>query len=485
MKKKNMVIIMALFLMTAYQSAAQISDAAYSISGDITTIYTLGNAEDSQKVNINGAGAYFSDPASGVIAKKNGFYIATNIYFSFSPFPWLEGYFKLYAIQRPGSFYLPLQLENNDVKDLTRDMTLDSVYGKANIFSALELKLPVDMYVMAGKFKSQSSYYGTVSKYKTEDILYNMNIKNDFTYELGIFMEAPLPITVSVATNYRLSEATQRYYEEDGGMGLHGSPVPDEFAPQIIAMIKLNNFKIIDSDTRNDKLSMELIYGNNVYNTYSGNAMGVSLGYNLGGIADGVSIPIGLSFGYYEKNIDLLAKAAVAPGAGDNTMSYRDSLSAGFGAGLRLSKDAFDLDFNLGGSFFSIQHYYRTDLPIIKLSVDTIFTWQKRFFIGGGFIAGSLSDVEWKTRDDTDSTRDDYNHTFTLAENMGYEVYGGINLPNQGKIIIGFNQNKGLSLNNMLEAKAEGQMKYKQLDTETADELVEAGGLYFKVIFKF
>jgi len=41
-------------------------------------------------------------------------------------------------------------------------------------------------------------------------------------------------------------------------------------------------------------------------------------------------------------------------------------------------------------------------------------------------------------------------------------------------------------MNNMLESRHEGQMKFKQADTNWAqDQLAEAGGLYCKFFFKF
>jgi hypothetical protein len=482
MNNSNLAAALFLVPLIAFQAAAQPSQAVYSVSGDLTAIYTLGNAADDQLVGENGAGAYFSDPASGIIAKKNGFYTAANVYTRFSPFPWLEGYFKLYAVSRNGSFYLPLQMENNDVKDFTKDLTIDMVYGRVSVFNALGLQMPVDLFVKAGKYKAQASNYGTISRYGTEDALYTMNIKNDFTYELGVDFESPFKLSASAAANYRLTEAVQRYYDEDGGMGLHGNAVPGKFAPQLIAMIKLRDF--------GDMFSAELLYGNNVFGSYSGHAAGFSARYTLRDITDGLSIPIGLSFGFYEKNIDLLGRAAILPGANEHTMSFRNAWSAGLGTGIRFSRpELFDLDFNLGGGFSSIRHYYRTDLAVFKLSLDAVFTWQRRFFAGGGFVAGTLTDAEWKTRDDVDITLDNngYDHTFTFAENCGYEVYAGINLNKNGKIVIGFNQNKGLSLNHMLEAKTEGQIKYKQAGTEwnTSNKLVEAGGLYFKCVFRF
>jgi hypothetical protein len=474
--KKRLLIICILLTVIVFHAAAQDNEQKFSISGDLTTIYTIGNADETQKYPEPVAGAYGGDPNKP--AKKNGFYTAVNLYANLHPFPWLDGYFKLYAINRPGSVYFPLHMENLDPKDFTTDMTFDSAYVRASVFKALDLDLPVDLFIRAGKFKSQASAFGVVSKYGTEQILYLMTIKNDFTYELGVTFDSPVNLTVFAAANYRLDEATQRYYDEDG-MQDHGIPVPDKYAPQIFAGLKMQNFDFGTGD-----LSAEILYGNNVSNIYSGNAIGFSALYALD-INENIRVPIGILAAYYEKNIDLLANAAVVPEKGDNTMNFRDTISVGLGTGLRLTADIIDLDFNLAGTYNSIKHYYRNDLSIIKFSADMLFTVNKNYFIGGGIIAGSLTDANWKTRDDADPTKDAYDHTFTLAENMGYEVYAGINLAGAGRFVIGFNQNKGISLNNMLEAKVEGQMKYKQLDTEWKDRLIEAGGLYFKFTVKY
>ena len=474
--KKKLIIACVVLAVVVFQAAAQDNEAKVTISGDLTTIYTIGNAKETQKFPEPVAGAYGGDPNKA--AKKNGFFTATNLIANLHPFSWLDGYFKLYAINRPGSVYFPLQMENTDPKDFTADLTVDSVYAKASVFQAFNLNLPFDLYLKAGKFKAQASAFGVVSKYSTEQILYLMTIKNDFTYEMGAYINAPVNLTASFAVNYRLDEATQRYYDEDG-MENHGIPVPDKYAPQIFTGLKLQGFEIPMGT-----LSAEIVYGNNVSNIYSGNAFGFSALYALA-INDNIKVPIGLLVSYYEKNIDMLANAAVVPEKGDNTMNFRDSVSFGLGAGLRFGSDLIDLDFNLAGTYNSIKHYYRNDLGIMKLSVDTMFTFSKNYFIGAGIIIGTLSDVNWKTRSGADATKDEYDHTFTPEENLGYEVYAGINLSKAGKFVIGFNQNKGLSLNNMLEAKVEGQMKYKQLDTEWKDRLIEAGGLYFKFAVKF
>jgi len=474
--KKRLLIVCIILTVFVFHAAAQDNEPKFTITGDLTTIYTIGNADETQKFPEPVAGAYGGDPNKP--AKKNGFFTAVNLYANLHPFPWLDGYFKLYAVNRPGSVYFPLQMENTDPKDFTADMTFDSAYIRASVFKALNLDLPVDLFIRAGKFKSQASAFGVVSKYGTEQILYLMTIKNDFTYELGITLDSPVKLTAFAAANYRLDEATQRYYDEDG-MQDHGIPVPDKYAPQIFTGLKMQGLTFPAGD-----LSAEILYGNNVSNIYSGNAIGFSTLFALG-INENLKVPIGLLAAYYEKNIDLLANAAVVPEKGDNTMNFRDTFSAGLGTGLRLTADIIDLDFNLAGTYNSIKHYYRNDLSIIKLSADMLFTINQNYFIGGGIIAGTIKDENWKTRDDADNTKDEYDHTFTLADNLGYEVYAGINLSKTGRFVIGFNQNKGLSLNNMLEAKVEGQMKYKQLDTEWKDRLIEAGGLYFKFTAKF
>jgi len=474
--KKELLIACFILSVIVFHAAAQDNEAKFTITGDLTTIYTIGNADETQKFPEPVAGAYGGDPNKP--AKKNGFFTAVNLYANLHPFPWLDGYFKLYAINRPGSVYFPLQMENTDPKDFTADMTFDSVYARANIFQALSFNLPIDLFLKAGKFKSQASAFGVVSKYGTEQILYLMNIKNDFTYELELSLSSPVNLSASFAANYRLNEATQRYYDEDG-MESHGIPVPDKYAPQLFATLKMFGLEIPAG-----ALSAEILYGNNVSNIYSGHAIGFSALYTIG-IGDNIKIPIGLLAGYYEKNIDLLANAAVVPEKGDNTMNFRDTFSIGLGTGLRFASDILDVDFNIAGTYNIIKHYYRNDLSILRLSADAMFTFSKRFIIGGGIIAGTIGDVNWKTRDDADTTKDEYDHTFTLLDNLGYEFYAGINLSKMGRFVIGFNQNRGLSLNNMLEAKLEGQMKYKQFDTEWKDRLIEAGGLYIKFVAKF
>ena len=481
---KKIITIALLLALCGFQAVAQDEDKV-AISGDLTTIFTLGNAAEDQKIDDPTAvGAYFNSPTDKT--RKNGYYIAANLYATLRPFPWLEGYFKLYAIQRPGSFYHPLQMENMGAKSFTAGyvdtLVVDAVYGRASVFEAIDLDLPVNLFLKGGKYKAQASQYGIISKYRTEQVLYMMNTKTDFTYELEVGMVEPVKWSLSAATNYLLSESVNRLYDIDGGMSKHGNEVLNEYAPQFLIGVRAQNLL--------DAANVELLYGQNVSNIYSGHAAGFSANYKVD-INDGLSIPIGLSFAFHEKNIDLLGQAAVVPSASTTvtTIDFRESMGIALGTGVRFKTDLFNVDFNLAGAFNNIKHIYRNDLNIIKLSTDTMFTWDGKFFVGGGAIFGTLADAKWETTDEAMANQGEsfFSHVFTLAENVGFEVYGGINLSPASKFVIGFNQNKGISLNNMLEARHEAQMKYKQVDSSWSQSmgLAEAGGLYLKFFFRF
>ncbi|MCL2804618.1 MAG: hypothetical protein FWD26_01595 [Treponema sp.] len=478
------VLVAGLMLVVlVFTAAAQ--DDRVSISGDFQTIYTMGNADSiEQRIDTvpTTVGAFFDNPFTG--SRKNGFYNAANIHITMRPTEWLEGYFKLYGVHRPGSFYMPLSMENMNTNNFAP--SIDAIFGRANVFGALGLNLPVDLFLKAGRYKAQAAQYGIVSKYKTEQVLFMMNLKTDFTYEIEVVLNDPIKLSLFGAVNYLLNQSVQRYYDEDGAIG-HGNAVINQYAPQFMAGIRLLDFS-------SDMLSVnaEMLYGMNVSNIYSGHAAGASVRANIN-ITDSISVPVGLQFAFHEKNIDLLGQTAIAedliwPNATGTltTMSFRESMGVALGTGVRFKNEFLNAEFNVAGSFNMIKHYYRTDLSIIKMSADAMVTLFNKFFVGGGVILGTLTEVEWKTRADATGKEPDHFQVFRPLENIGYEVYGGINLGNSSRFIVGFNNNKGLSLNNMLEARHEGQVKYKQKGTNWGqDQLAEAGGLYFKFFFRF
>ncbi|MDR0878729.1 MAG: hypothetical protein LBN21_11800 [Treponema sp.] len=465
------LFVICLLLITAAVFAQEKN--SFAVSGDLTTIYTMGNAsEEDQAIGSGkGNGAYEE--------QRNGFYTNANILVWYKPVEFLEGYVKLASTHRPGSLYVPLQLEYYGQSDFS--LTLDTVYGKAGIFKALNLDIPVDLNLKMGKFKNEVSYFGKVSRYETESVLYMLKTANTYNYEIeaaynNIINDKPFRITGAFSTNYRFDEATPRLYDVDGSVSDHGGPVVSEYAPQLYASLKLQNFAAGPGN-----LQGGVIYALNGADIYSGNSAGADLRYTLN-LNDTFSIPIGLGIGYYEKNIDVLSGTASA--ASDRrTTDFRDTFAIGFGAGARYKADSLAIDGNLGFSSYSIKHIYREPLAILSASLDVQLTFLDCYILGGGLILGSLGEAEWKTKEGVNEKTNGgkiFEHTFSPAENIGYEVYAGLKLYNNCRFIIGFNQNKGIAMNYSLESKGEGQIKYRQLGTDNTDEKYEASGLYLK-----
>jgi hypothetical protein len=476
MRKRILIAGLLLISLTVAVTAQAKPGEIFSVGGDLTTIYTLGNANKAeQKMGTGSAPGMYDD-------KRNGFYTSANAYLLFSPVSFIDGYLKISAASRPGSFYLPLQLEYYGKSDFA--VSFDSVYGRFKIFEALLPDLPVDLNLKAGKYKTEPSYFGRVSKYETESVLYMVKTANTFNYEAETIYDNgnesnPLRLSAALTTNYLFDEAIQRLYDVDGSASDHGTPAVGEYASQIYGSLKLHNLNLGPGQLR-----AEALYAMNGADIYSGNAGGVDFRYTLDIVPDTISVPVGLGFAVYEKNIDALSgTSGTETGLGlgvRNTTDFRTTLGGGFGVGLRYTADPLALDVNLGGALYSIEHIYRDPLSIFSLSLDTQCTYDNRFFVGAGFIAGTLTDAVWETAEGKTESAGAYKHVFSFANNLGYEVYAGIKLHNTSRFVVGFNQNKGLAMNRSLESKEEGQIKYRQKDS--TDEY-EAGGLYIKFVF--
>jgi hypothetical protein len=481
MLKRILITGLLLISLTAAVTAQSNPGEIFKVTGDLTTIYTFGNAKESEQ-------SMGSSAASGIYdEKRNGFYTSANAYLLFSPVSFIDGYLKLYAVSRPGSFYLPLQLEYYGKSDFA--VSFDSVYGRIKVFEALLPDLPVDLNLKAGKYKTEPSYFNKVSKYETESVLYMVKTANTFNYEVEAIYDNesesnPLRLSGAFTTNYLFDEAVQRLYDVDGSVSNHGSPVVSEYAAQLYGSLKLHNLNLGPG-----QLQAEALYALNGADIYSGHSAGADFRYAIDIVPGTIKVPIGLGFAIYEKNIDALSgTSGTESGLGlgiRNTTDFRTTIAGGFGAGLRYTADPLALDVNLGGSFYSIEHFYREPLNIFSLSLDAQFTYNNRFFIGAGFIAGTLTDAVWETsqgKNEPGVLGGAYKHVFSFANNLGYEVYAGIKFYNNSRFIIGFNQNKGLAMNRSLESKEEGQIKYRQKNTE--DEY-EVSGLYFKFVFSW
>jgi hypothetical protein len=447
----------------------------FSVSGDLTAIYTLGNAEPSQALGSGAGNGAYED-------QKNGYYTNANIHFLFRPAAFLEGYAKIAATHRPGSLYVPLQLEYFGASDFA--ISFDNFYGKIGVLEAFSVESPVNIFLKAGKFKTESSYFGRISKFETESVLYMLKTATTYNYEVeadfrSTLLDQPFRMSAAFTSNFKYDEATPRLYDLDGTVSPHGQPVLGEYAPQLYASLKLHELGFGSS-----KLAAELLWALNGANIYSGHSAGGSLRYTFAA-GDSLTVPVGVSFGWYEKNIDILS--GTADTAQDRaTTDLRETLSFGYGAGIRFGTGALAVDANVAGAVSSVAHIYRDPLTIASLSVDSQITWNN-FFVGGGVVFGTLVDAEWKTADDVNPSLDNngYMHTFSLAENLGYEIYGGVKFPSNCRVVVGFNQNKGLAMNYTLESRADGQIKYKQDGTAAGDRMFETGGLFIKVGFSF
>jgi hypothetical protein len=474
-------IILASFLMVAAVltvTAQSGEPPVFNISGDLTTIYTLGNAESSQALGSGAGNGAYED-------QKNGYYTNANVYFSFRPTAFLEGYTKIAATHRPGSLYVPLQLEYVGASDFA--VSFDTLYGKLSVLEALSLKSPVNIFLKAGKFKTEPSHFGRISKFETESVLYMLKTATTYNYEVEADLRSALtvgPFWMSAAftSNFKFDEAVPRLYDLDGTVSAHGQPVLGEYAPQLYASLKLHELNFLG----NSKVAAELLWALNGANIYSGHSAGGSLRYALTAIPDTLTVPVGVSLGWYQKNIDILSGTADTA-QGRATTDLRETLSFGYAAGARFSSGPIAVDMNIAGAVSSIGHIYRDTLSIASLSLDAQFTYNNTFFAGGGVIFGALGDAEWKTSDSLSAALDGggYKHTFSLAENLGYEIYGGIRFLPYCRVIIGFNQNKGLAMNYTLESRADGQIKYRQAGTSVSDSMLETGGLFIKFGFSF
>jgi len=457
----------------------------FNLTGNLVGIYTLGNASPEQRLPTGTGNGAYED-------RKNGYYIATNLYASFKPVPFLEGFFKLYNVGRPGSFYVPLSLEA--YSEQTFSISLDRVYGRVSVFEALNLSLPlgINLFLKTGKYKGEAARYNVVSKFDLDNIMYKMETANTYNYEFEARMhplENDFTISAAFIGNYRFDEGIQRLYDNDGGVSQHGRPVMGdtgimEYAPQFMTYLRF-----WDLDLAGSQLRGEFIYGQNVSDIYSGNSFGLSLNYNLNVVPDKIKIPIGFGFARYEKNMDVLGRTSDTARLNE-TYDLRDTLNGALSFGVQLTSGDFEVNANVAGLLAKIEHIYREPLQIVSMSLDVQGTYLNRYFIGAGFIAGTLSDAKWKTRDDIDPALDNggYDHTFNMADNLGFEVYGGLKLWNNCKFVVGFNENRGLSMNYNLENKPEGQIKYKLADSDSViGELpkYQTGGLFLKFLMSW
>jgi hypothetical protein len=462
--------------------------ALFKISGDITGMYTIGLEDDEQAVILNNPPfppGIYDDQNNG----KNGYYTRMNIYFLFTPVSYVEVYAKLMARVRPGSPYIPLQLEHAEADNF--GVTIDNVYGRVDAIGGLGFDLPLSVFLKAGKYDTVPANFQRVSRYGAESVMTKLRTKNTYAVQIAADYRMQLfeSLGFSFTANHKLNEAVTPLYDEDGSKGLHGTPsLEEKYDIPLHFALRMRNFA-----TPLGPVSAEFIYAYNAEYIYSGNNFGFDAGWKIAvpGL-DNLAIPFGVGVALYEKNIDPLAEAALdktnqyyinALHENDyNTISFRRSLRIGAGLGARYTMRDIEAELNVGYSYSQIAHIYRDTLSLNALSADLRCTYLNKYFIGGGVYAGTLGEAEWKTNAGVDLTQENgYKRVFKPEENIGFEVYGGLRFGGS-RFVLGYNCNKGLAMNNSIESIPEAQTVYRQKDTSMPDGLFENGGVFAKLV---
>jgi len=453
-----------------------------SFYGNVTGLYTLGFQDESQRFasGTSGAGLY-GLPNSGT---RNGYFTAVTLNTLFQPADGADVFAKFLVRSRPGSPYIPLQLA--DAGEKTWGFELDSAYGRLQVLRLLGIDSPAEAVIKAGYFDTAPKGFESVSAWGNDVSLAKVRTKTVYALQAG--GEYALPgsqgIGLTLSTAARFNEELAELQDEDGTYD-HGTAVTDKYVMPFHVSASLRSLAIPLG-----YVSGELVYALNGEHINSGHSFGLSARGDLK-VGDALTVLAGAGFAFYEKNIDVLAGTAVGAGAsgvtpyaGDST-AFRAAWRGNFSAGARTEVAGVAISGGLAFTMAGIGHLYREDIMVPGLSVDVKAVYQERYFLGAGAVLAVLSDVEWKTKDDAEAqAKDNFSHTFTLEDNTGFEVYGGLQLK-KSRFVIGYNMNKGLAMNYGIESQADAQYKYNKKDALVSDGLFERGGLFVKAVFAY
>lgn len=475
MKKLILCILLCIIVTTAAM-------AQTSVISEVTAFYAYGVAGEVQILTDNEIEANQIDGLYGF--KKNGYYVCGNIELISAYNTCFDLYMKLYTKIRPGAPYYPLQVGYSSKQNF--GVSLDSLYARMEVLNYILAGMNKDitdfmLHIKAGKYKLEADDF-SVSQYGLESAINMIETSNSPGVSLAFSYSS---FMLELASHGMFDEAIERLYDTDGGYSDHGKEVVGEFATQLFATARLLDyvfpFGIFSADAS---------YAFNGAGIYSGHLAGGSVRLDTTLIPDILILPLCLSFAFYEKNIDTLGATAVKENSpSENSIDFRNTIRAGFAVGAQYifpSPDGegegkfppFTAELTIAGSFTYIEHIYRDPLSLFGLCTDTRITLDEKFYIGGGVILGTLADAVWQTSEGVD--RDDYLFTFSPAENIGYEIYAGLNVPDIGRISLGFVNNRGLAMNYELESIEDGLIKHKQPGTELADKLWQTCALYIK-----
>jgi hypothetical protein len=471
----TLVLILSIGVRAVAQSA---------VDNEITLFYSYGVAGEDQMLPDTLPGVYDE--------QKNGYYGSATVDFSGSVTNRYDFYMRLAARSRVGSPYLGMQLSPATPTDFS--VSLDTVYARLLLgdifFSDFEiLGADVGMALKVGKF-ALAAPGNSVSRFGLESAVGMLKTSNSGTVDLVTTLEFPdisqtydgkrSSLSLEMASGGLIDEAIQRLYDTDGSISNHGKPVIGEFAPQLFGQLVLDGYVLPFGI-----LSAAAGYAYNGAGIYSGHSTGASSQLAIQFESGTLQVPVSAGFSFHEKNIDVLG-AATGNTLDIDTTDFRHTMRAGVAVGLQYSPRMIGVlgaqrvvgDLSLSGSFTNVRHIYRDPVSVFGLALDGQYLLTRNIYVGGGAVLGTLGNVTWQTRADVPPVLDDYSHTFTLAQNFGYEAYVGVDVLDSARVSIGFVNMRGLALNYGLESIQSGLVKYRQPGTAISDELWETMGVY-------
>lgn len=470
--------------------------AEVTVGGSASAFYSFGFASEEQMVTTTGEPGIFDE-------KKNGYALEGNITVKGSVENKLDLAIGLKTSSMTGSPYLDLQQapSNPGQFAIKLDHITSRFYISELLFPGLEIAGGDFMVnLLAGKFTmnagdNSQSLLGldsatTMVKMKSSPAV-DLEISYEFPGSDQFYYGEKSSLILHGTVGGLLGEDVQRLFDSDGGFSQHGNEVLGEYAPQFFADLTLKRL-VLSFGT----FSASASYAYNAHGFYTGHSTGGSLLVDAALIPGKLFLPVSVSGAFYEKNIDLLGGASESatyelidgtPFSNDTT-DFRGSWKIGFAAGIHYVPQTFGIagppkngaKLIVSGAYSSIGHIYRDTLTLFSLAIDGQYHITPKIYIGGGFILGTLGDATWKTSDSVSTALDDYNHTFALADNFGYEAYAGFDFLGFGTISVGFAQKKGLSMNYGIESNQSGLVSFSQKDSTLVEELWETKALFVK-----
>jgi len=471
--------------------------------GELLGMYTLGLADDAQAVALPETPLGSIQKPQGVFDNtnngKNGYMTRMDFSVLYEPVPWVELFIQLRARSRLGNPYIPLTLEVADSDGF--GLSFENAWGRANLIKGARSESPFDLFVQAGKFSASPKSFHLITGFSTESIMSRHRLATGPTLQLEAAYrgaEFAESLSLSLATSQRMNESITPIYDGDGSKGRHGEQTIEElYALPLFAAARIAGIK-----TEAGRLDGEFVYAMNADGIYSGNNFAANIRFDLSPGPEGMTVPISLAAAMTEKNMDPLARAshglgnrnALFLGEGLNsnhndsylsTVSFRRSMRLAFASGIRFSPaEKLAAEANIGFSHSQIAHIYRETLVLNSASLDFKITHDERFFLGGGIFLGTLGDAVWKSRDrvgDEANPETGFERIYALADNMGFEAHAGVKM-GSSRFVLGYNLNKGLSMNHGLEALSEAQSIHLQSGSSIGENLFQTGGFFTKLV---